>query len=394
MDTFAMSSSDAQKPLIDLPPHDWKVTKRDGRTAPWDEPRIARAAACALASLRHDKGFRHLVNYGLPQAEWDLAQTVAANVTRLLAPAMREGTAPGVEVIQDQVERELAARGHFEAARAFIIYRAERARLRPVRHDLNGLSDYIAAAKYARFSPEKGRREIWKETVQRVKEMHLRRFARVDQQLKLPGMAEGSFAVQIEEAFAAVEGRRILPSMRSLQFGGRAIEQEEARMFNCAFTFVNRVEAFRETLWLLLCGCGAGFSVQRQHIDMLPEFPTRGQDDELPVIHHSIGDTIRGWADGLDALVRSYLTGHLVEFNYSQIRARGTELRTSGGRAPGHVPLRRSLERIRGILNQIPGRRMKPIEAYDILMHAARACSPGGSADQRPSASSRPTTRR
>lgn len=149
-------------------------------------------------------------------------------------------------------------------------------------------------------------------------------------------------------------------------------------MFNCAFTFVNRIEAFSETLWLLLCGTGTGFSVQTRHINELPVFPTRLPDDDLPVRHHHVADTIKGWADALDALVRSYLQGVLVEFDYSGIRPRGRPLITSGGKAPGHVPLRRSLENIRKILDRVPGRRLKSVEAYDILMHAAKAVLSGG----------------
>ena len=149
-------------------------------------------------------------------------------------------------------------------------------------------------------------------------------------------------------------------------------------MFNCAFTFINRVEAFSETLWLLLCGTGTGFSVQTQHIESLPVFPPRAQDDDLIVVHYRIEDTIKGWADALDTLVRSYLHGTLIEFDYSAIRAKGSPLITSGGKAPGHVPLRRSLENIRHILDRVPGRRLKSIEAYDILMFAAKAVLSGG----------------
>ena len=149
-------------------------------------------------------------------------------------------------------------------------------------------------------------------------------------------------------------------------------------MFNCAFTYINRIEAFSETLWLLLCGTGTGFSVQTRHINELPAFPARAADDDLPVAHHRVEDTIKGWADALDVLLRSYLQGTLVEFDYSGIRPKGDPLVTSGGKAPGHVPLRRALENIRRILNGAAGRRLRPIEAYDILMHAAKAVLSGG----------------
>jgi ribonucleoside-diphosphate reductase alpha chain len=358
------------------------VTKRDGRVVPWDRIRIERAVRSALASVAFPHGDWHeRPDFGLDASSLEVASRIAASVEARFAERLGQGGAPGVEQIQDAAERELAAFGQFDAAKAFILYRANRGKLRaaaPSPDKPNGLQDYIAVSKYARYRADLRRREVWPEPVIRVAEMHKRRFAWVDQQLRLPIDGGKAFAVQIDEAFAKVCERRVLPSMRSLQFGGPAIEKEEARMFNCAFTFVNRIETFSETLWLLLCGTGTGFSVQTRHINNLPAFPARGSDDELPVVHHRVGDTIKGWADALDALVRSYLQGVLVEFDYSAIRPKGQPLLTSGGRAPGHVPLRRALENIRGILNHAPGRRLKPIEAYDILMHAAKAVLSGG----------------
>ena len=358
------------------------VTKRDGRVVPWNRIRIERAVRCALASVASPAGdWRERPDFGLDAAALDVAARVAASVEAQFSGKPGEVGTPGVEQIQDAAERALAVFGQFDAAKAFILYRASQSKLRaaaPLPGKPNGLQDYIAVSKYARYRADLRRREVWPEPVIRVAEMHKRRFAWVDQQLCLPIEGGKAFAEQIDEAFAKVCERHVLPSMRSLQFGGPAIEKEEARMFNCAFTFINRIEAFSETLWLLLCGTGTGFSVQTQHINELPPFPSRAPDDDLPVVHHRVGDTIKGWADALDTLVRSYLQGVLVEFDYSAIRPKGQPLLTSGGKAPGHVPLRRALENIRRILNHAPGRRLKPIEAYDILMHAAKAVLSGG----------------
>lgn len=356
----------------------WKVTKRDGRIASWNKARIERAVRCALASVTQPADWKELPDFGLDKNLLSLASQIAAFVENQFLARLNAGEAPSVEQIQDAAERALAGFGQFEAAKSFILYRASQARRRTGSPKPNGLQDYIAVAKYARFRAELGRREVWPEPVFRVAEMHKRRFAWVDQQLSLPLEGGKLFSAQIDDAFSAVALRRVLPSMRSLQFGGPAIEKEEARMFNCAFTFINRVEAFSETLWLLLCGTGTGFSVQTQHIESLPVFPPRAQDDDLIVVHYRIEDTIKGWADALDTLVRSYLHGTLIEFDYSAIRAKGSPLITSGGKAPGHVPLRRSLENIRHILDRVPGRRLKSIEAYDILMFAAKAVLSGG----------------
>ncbi|MDR1498272.1 MAG: hypothetical protein LBS59_07700 [Puniceicoccales bacterium] len=357
----------------------WRVTKRDGRVAPWSRVRVERAVACALASVSQPAGWNEGQGPGIDAAARDAAAQIAAAVENVFSQRMEAGEAPNVEQIQDAAERSLAQFGFFEAAKSFILYRAAHTKRRAGTGSRpNGLQDYIAVSKYARYNPLLKRREVWPEPVERVAAMHKRRFAWVDRQLKLPIEGDVPFCAQIDAAFAKVAAYRVLPSMRSLQFGGTAIEKEEARMFNCAFTFINRIEAFSETLWLLLCGTGTGFSVQTRHINELPIFPQRLPDDDLPVHHHHVADTITGWADALDALMRSYLNGSLVEFDYSGIRPRGRPLITSGGKAPGHVPLRRSLDNIRKILDRIPGRRLKPIEAYDILMHAAKAVLSGG----------------
>ena len=363
----------------------WQVTKRDGRIVPWSRVRVERAVRSALASVSQVADWKELPDYGLDAGQLAIAAQIVSAIESQFTPRLNAGEAPGVEQVQDAAERALAQNGQFEASKAFILYRASQARNRPSRsaEKSNGLQDYIAVSKYARYSADLQRREVWPEPVERVAAMHQRRFAYVDKQLTLPiGDADTTpaipFSEQIANAFAKVSARRVLPSMRSLQFGGPAIENEEARMFNCAFTFINRIEAFSETLWLLLCGTGTGFSVQKHHIDALPVFPARNGEDELPVHHHHVEDTIKGWAEALGALVRSYLQETLVEFDYSHIRAKGVPLKTSGGKAPGHVPLRRALENIRKILDRVPGRRLKPIEAYDILMYAARAVLSGG----------------
>lgn len=180
----------------------------------------------------------------------------------------------------------------------------------------------------------------------------------------------------IHEAFAAVERREVLPSMRSLQFGGEAILGKHPRIYNCAFTYIDRLDAFRETLYLLLCGCGVGFSVQTHHVAKLPVFAA--PDDQVPPATFVVPDTIEGWADALDVLMKSAVQGRRVNFDYSGIRPAGAPLRTSGGKAPGPQPLFHSISRIEAIVRGAAGRRLRPIEAYDILMWAAKAVLSGG----------------
>ncbi len=261
----------------------------------------------------------------------------------------------------------------------------------PISHPANGLQDFIAISRYARYSPELRRRETWAEAVGRVRDMHLAHYA--DTSLgdaALTALSAGDVAAEdltrigrlgrlhevIHAAFAAVERREVLPSMRSLQFGGEAIFNKHARIYNCAFTYIDRLEAFRETLYLLLCGCGVGFSVQRHHVAKLPPFaPLRSN---APVSTFVVPDTIEGWADALHQLMLAAVEGRRVIFDYSTVRPAGAPLRTSGGKAPGPEPLFHSLTRIEHMVQRAAGRRLRPVETYDILMWAAKAVLSGG----------------
>jgi len=261
----------------------------------------------------------------------------------------------------------------------------------PISHPVSGLQDFIAISRYARYSPELRRRETWAEAVARVRDMHLTHYA--DASLgdaALTALAAGDVVPEdlsrigrlgrlhevIRSAFGAVERREVLPSMRSLQFGGEAILKKHARIYNCAFTYIDRLEAFRETLYLLLCGCGVGFSVQRVHVDQLP--PLAPMRFNAPVATFLVPDTIEGWADALHQLMLAAVDGRRVIFDYSAIRPAGAPLRTSGGKAPGPEPLFHSLTRIEHIVQRAAGRRLRSIEAYDILMWAAKAVLSGG----------------
>ncbi|TVP78996.1 MAG: recombinase [Puniceicoccaceae bacterium] len=276
-------------------------------------------------------------------------------------------------------------------------YRTQRAEHRPKRHGDCGLAEYIAVSRYARYRPDLGRREIWPESVQRVRNMHLRRFAslaarkpettvieKVAGQLKLDQAertvlgGQRSLFEEIWQAFDGVEQRRALPSMRSLQFGGAAIEANEARIYNCSFSHADRVAFFKECFYLLLSGVGVGFSVQSHHVAALPGLPEREPDSDLPVRHVTVQDSIEGWSDAIDALFTSHYQGWLAEFSFTEVRPRGAPLRTSGGKAPGHLPLKNSLQDISRILRQAAGRHLRPIEVYDSVMIIARAVLAGG----------------
>lgn len=224
------------------------------------------------------------------------------------------------------------------------------------------ISEYTIYAKYARYLHDEKRRESFDEMVDRVEGMHIRRF---------PHLAE-----QIRWAHQAVREKRILPSMRVMQFGGAAAERENERVYNCSFSPVDRPRFFQEALYLLLCGTGVGYSVQFEHVLKLPPIKMIDENDVRVFV---IQDDIEGWADALGELLYSYFYGgYVLEFDYGLIRTEGTPLKTSGGKAPGPEPLRLALEEIRKIMHAAQGRQILPLECHDIICLSADAVLSGG----------------
>lgn len=398
--TFLAKMNPRQLALVAIAPADRRVIKRDGTMVPWDPAKITCAIALAFYDVQHEGAENPdrdnpAGRYGLDYEVFAKVQRIAARVALMLELYYRTGRHPTIEQIQDNVEKAIAAEGEWAVARSYIIYRARKASHRLNHYAENGLSDYIATSKYARYRSDLGRRETFSEAARRVLSMHLQNFeskltirlpAPDENSPVLPGdrrfltewLAGGTLSNAMHRAFGAVAQKRVLPSMRSLQFGGDAILKNHARLFNCSFSSVDRLEFFREYLFLLLAGTGCGFSVQRHHIERLPVLPVRREEMELEVRHHHVGDTIEGWAGALDMLIHSHYEGFKVEFNFSQIRPRGSLLKTSGGKAPGHLPLKQALIDVEGVLNGASGRKLRPIEVYDICMYAARSVLSGG----------------
>jgi ribonucleoside-diphosphate reductase alpha chain len=223
------------------------------------------------------------------------------------------------------------------------------------------LSDITVYSKYARYLPEKQRREVWSEIVDRNKAMHIQKFPKLKD--------------EIENVYRFVYERKVLPSMRSLQFAGKPIQLNPARMFNCSYLPMDDVEAFGEVMFLLLSGVGVGYSVQRSHVEKLPEI--------IPPIkakRYLIGDSIEGWSDAVKVLVKSYFTGKpRPDFDFSDIRPKGARLITSGGKAPGPEPLKDCLHNVGKILDRKKrGEKLTPLEVHEINCYIADAVLAGG----------------
>ena len=226
------------------------------------------------------------------------------------------------------------------------------------------LSEITVHMKYAKYLPEHNRRETWEELVTRNKNMHIKKY---------PGLGN-----EIEDVYKLVYDKKILPSMRSMQFGGKPIEVSPNRVYNCAYLPVDALDAFNETMFLLLGGTGVGYSVQKHHVDKLPcinkPFAKRSK-------RYLIGDSIEGWADAVKVLVKSYFGARSskIEFDFSDIRPKGARLVTSGGKAPGPQPLKECLLKLEGLLsNKEDGDKLSTLEVHDMICHIADAVLAGG----------------
>jgi ribonucleoside-diphosphate reductase alpha chain len=224
------------------------------------------------------------------------------------------------------------------------------------------LSEITTHLKYAKFSPEKNRRETWDELVTRNKEMHLKKF---------PQLAE-----EIESAYKFVYDKKVLPSMRSMQFAGKPIEINNSRIFNCSYLPIDDYRAFSEIMFLLLSGCGVGYSVQTHHVENLPEIRK-----PLKSKRYLVGDSIEGWADAVRMLTKAYFgqTSTCPIFDFRDIRAKGASLITVGGKAPGPEPLKIALIHMQAILDRKQdGEKLTTVECHDIICHLADAVLSGG----------------
>lgn len=227
------------------------------------------------------------------------------------------------------------------------------------------LSDIVHYMKYAKYIPTLKRRELYSETVNRVMNMHLKKFKN-----------NKDITNKIINVFNEyVHTKKVLPSMRSMQFAGKPIEVNPTRGFNCSYLPVDDYRAFSEIMFLLLSGVGVGFSVQRHHIEKLPTI-----NKGVRFRRYLIGDSIEGWSDAIKTLMKSYFFGKPIPaFDYSEIRSKGARLITSGGRAPGPEPLRDAIHNITKILERkSPGSQLTSLETYDIVCFIADAVLAGG----------------
>jgi intein/homing endonuclease len=341
------------------------ISKRDGRVVPFDPGRIERAIARCFGALGREPY--------TPIAE------LALRVVNIMSA--RPGQ-PSVEAVQDVVELTLQAAGEFEAAKAYILYRAEHAKQRQERPIPEEFRRAFAEAdryfptpiqkfqffdKYSRFDYDKGRRETWIETVDRsVAFLH--------------ELVQGYTGADLggetyERIRRAILEMRSMPSMRLLAMAGAPARRDSTCIYNCSYLPVDSIDAFCEALLISMAGCGVGFSVESRYVE---NFPRVHRQRGAGPLRYVIEDSAQGWAAAVRLGLETWFDGGDVEFDFSQIRPAGTPLRTKGGRASGPGPLRTMLEFSRSRILARQGMHLRPIDAHDVMCMVGNAAVSGG----------------
>jgi len=338
-----------------------KIVKRDGRTVEFDEKRIENAIVkCFNASGKKDfdagKITKQVIN--IVSAKYEV---------------------PTVEDVQDIVETVLQAAGEYEAAKRYILYRAEHAKLREVRpvpdevkkafdesdqYFPTQLQKFQFYDKYARFSHENGRRETWVETVDRTVE-----FLKELSDYRLRPLTYARVRQAILEM-------KVMPSMRLLAMAGPAARRNNISIYNCSYLPVDSIDSFVEALIISMSGCGVGYSVENDYIEKLPRI--KRQNKELAPTQYVIEDSTEGWADALRVGLEHWFAGKDIHFNYSLIREAGTVLRIKGGRASGPEPLKKMLDFARNKILSRQGTTLRSLDAHDIMCSIGTAAVSGG----------------
>jgi ribonucleoside-diphosphate reductase alpha chain len=337
------------------------VVKRDGRIVPFDIKRIENALQRCFAGL-----------------DIEPKEPVAHLAQQVVNVVAAKYSLPTVEGIQDIVEMVLQSAGEYEAAKAYILYRAEHAKMRAQRPVPEEVRQAFAASdqyfptqlrkfqfydKYSRFNYELGRRETWIETVNRATE-YLKELS--DYRLPAP---------IYERLRQGILHMKVMPSMRLLAMAGPAARRNNIAIYNCSYMPVDSIDSFVEALIISMSGCGVGFSVERKYVEKFPRI-TRQSGEPPPTF--VVADSSEGWAEAVRLGLTAWFDGQDVRFDYSQIRPGGMPLRVKGGRASGPEPLRKMLDFARQRILSRQGSFLRPLDAHDIMCAVGDAAVSGG----------------
>lgn len=345
-----------------------QIEKRDGRLVPFDFDKIAAAIWKAMETTK--------------EGDEDDANLVAHQVVSELGRFAKKykNFLPTVEGIQDSVEKYLILNDFVKTAKAYILYRDKRAQLRSMKievpehvrklaeeskkyFDDNVLGEFVYLRTYAKWIPEEGRRETWVETVNRYVS-----FMRENLDNKLTEK-------EYEEVRAGILAQEVMPSMRLMQFSGEAARRCNTCAYNCTFTAPVKLKDFSEIMYLSMQGCGVGFAVESQNIEQLPQIM---KQTGKKLSTHTIADSKEGWCDALTLGLETWYSGKDISFDYSAIRPAGARLKTMGGKASGPEPLRSLLSFVRERVLVRQGRRLRTIDAHDIICKIGECVVAGG----------------
>lgn len=337
------------------------IIKRDGRVVPFDITRIERALTKCFAAVERT-----------PRRP---VQELARQVVNVVAAKYEH---PTVEGVQDIVEMVLQAAGEYEAAKAYILYRAEHSKLRlkrPVPEKVRRafaesdayfptqLQKFQFYDKYARFNYELGRRETWLETVDRAVD-----YLREISDNRLP-------VAVYERVRQGILTMQVMPSMRLLAMAGAAARRNNITIYNCSYMPVDSIDSFVEALIISMCGCGVGYSVERRYVE---KFPRIQRQKGLTPRWHVVEDSSEGWAETIRLGLTAWFAGEDVRFDFSRVRPAGAPLRIKGGRASGPEPLRKMLEFARTRILARQGTFLRTIDAHDVMCAIGGAAVSGG----------------
>ncbi len=344
------------------------IIKRSGSSVPFDRKKIIIAISKAMKAMG--------------EFEQKAADSVALAVEKALIEKKKNNPSfiPTVEGVQDEVEKELMLQKFPATAKAYILYRAERNRQRSKRavvpervrklvrdskkyFEGNLLGEFVYLRSYARWIETENRRETWIETVDRY----------------VSFMKENLGKKLCDEEYAevreAILKQEVMPSMRLLQFSGEAARRCNVCAYNCTFTAPSHIDDFAEIMYLSMQGCGVGFAVESQNIEKLPQIQ---KQKKIEIKKHIVADSKEGWCDALTLGLKTWYDGKDIEFDFSLIRPAGSRLKVMGGKASGPEPLRSLLEFAREKILRRQGRRLRPIDAHDIICKIGECVVSGG----------------
>jgi len=345
-----------------------QIEKRDGRLVPFDFDKISDAIAKAMSVAQEG---------GAEDAAL-VAHQVAGELARF-AKKYRNFL-PTVEGIQDSVEKYLILNDFVKTAKSYILYRDKRAQMRSIKVDIaphvqkliddskkyfegNPLGEFVYLRTYAKWIPEEGRRETWIETVDRYLA-----FMRENVGTKI---SEKEFA----ELREAILNQEVMPSMRLMQFSGDAARKTNVCAYNCSYIAPSKLTDFAEIMYISMCGTGVGYSVESQNVQALPQIKHQtGEKIET----HVVEDSKEGWCDALTLGLKTWYDGKDISFDFSQVRPAGARLKTMGGKASGPEPLRSLLSFARERILARQGRRLRNIDAHDIICKIGECVVAGG----------------